>query len=112
MSCRNQVATVVAAVTLGVLAINASGSPLSETRQTELQHLLRHDCGSCHGMTLKGGLGPALTQDALVEKPKAYIQQTIRDGHPGTPMPPWGSLLSQTDIEYLVELLTGDNILQ
>ena len=27
-------------------------------RQEELIYRLRQDCGSCHGMTLKGGLGP------------------------------------------------------
>ena len=23
-----------------------------------LEHLVKQDCGSCHGLTLKGGLGP------------------------------------------------------
>jgi mono/diheme cytochrome c family protein len=31
---------------------------LDTARQAELLHLLKHDCGSCHGMTRKGGLGP------------------------------------------------------
>ena len=30
----------------------------SAARQDELLHLLRQDCGSCHGLTLRGGLGP------------------------------------------------------
>jgi cytochrome c55X len=80
-------------------------SPLSEARQAELEHILRQDCGSCHGMTLKGGLGPALTPEALQNKPKVYLQQTIQEGHPGTPMPPWKSILTPEDIDYLVELL-------
>ena len=74
-------------------------------RQGELEHMLRHDCGSCHGMTLKGGLGPPLTQSALRDKPREYIEWTIRNGHPGTPMPPWEGILTDEDIDYLVELL-------
>ncbi|MCG8427047.1 MAG: cytochrome c, partial [Chromatiales bacterium] len=30
-----------------------------QQRQNDLLHLLKHDCGSCHGMRLEGGLGPA-----------------------------------------------------
>ena len=76
-----------------------------ESREAELEHMLRHDCGSCHGMTLKGGLGPPLTEEALQDKPREYIEWTIRNGHPGTPMPPWEGILSDDDINYLVELL-------
>ncbi len=89
-------------ISLAVLA----GS-VNENRKSELKHLLKHDCGSCHGMTLKGGLGPALTPDALINKPKAYLLHTITEGHPGTPMPPWKLVLAPDDIEYLVELLTA-----
>ncbi|NNF96247.1 MAG: cytochrome c [Halobacteria archaeon] len=74
-------------------------------RQAELVHLLRHDCGSCHGMTLKGGLGPALTPDALVNKPPDYLLQTVRDGHFGTPMPPWKGILSEDEMRFLVGIL-------
>ena len=33
-----------------------------------LLRMVRRDCGSCHGMRLTGGLGPALTPQALVER--------------------------------------------
>ena len=36
----------------------AASPVLPEARQAELIHRLKHDCGSCHGMTMKGGLGP------------------------------------------------------
>lgn len=74
-------------------------------RQSELKHLLLHDCGSCHGMTLKGGLGPALTPEALLNKSEDYLMQVINDGRPGTPMPPWSGLLSQADINWLISIL-------
>ena len=86
----------------------ADSSIPSAKRQGELLHLLRHDCGSCHGMTLKGGLGPALTQEALAGKPIEYIYITVRDGHPDTPMPPWRGLLDDAEIRWLVtQLMQG-----
>jgi len=77
----------------------------SDNRQQELQHLIKHDCGSCHGMTLKGGLGPALLTESLKDKPDELLFITIKEGRPGTPMPPWKSLLSDSDIKSIVKLL-------
>ena len=92
---------------MGVLAIPAlAGAPkLSEPRQAELIHRLKHDCGSCHGMTMKGGLGPALLPVNLADKPDDYLVQVILDGSPGTPMPPWRSELSPQEAAWLVEIL-------
>jgi len=84
---------------------HAGGNPLSADRQAELEHLLRHDCGSCHGMTLKGGLGPALTPEALLNKPEEYLFYVISNGRPNTPMPPWNPILSDMDIQWLVSTL-------
>ena len=61
---------------------------LSTTRQTELIYMLKQACGSCHGITLKGGLGPALLPQSLIGKPKQYLVMTILKGHTGTAMPP------------------------
>lgn len=92
---------------LSVLAFPAmAGSPtLSAPRQAELIHRLKHDCGSCHGMTMKGGLGPALLPGNLADKPDDYLVQVILDGSPGTPMPPWRSELSPQEATWLVEYL-------
>lgn len=91
---------------LGQIAIGQTAvMPLEQTRKDELKNILLQDCGSCHGMTLKGGLGPALTTDALQGKADIYLQQTILEGHAGTPMPPWKDILSGADIDYLVSLL-------
>lgn len=96
----------------GVLGLGLAASAAAEpgaARQAELLHLLEHDCGSCHGMTLKGGLGPALTPDAIAGKPKAAMVATILHGRPGTPMPPWSPMLSREEARWLVErLYRGD----
>jgi cytochrome c55X len=80
-------------------------APLTAERQSELQNLLHQDCGSCHGMRLTGGLGPALTARALAGKPRELLIATIRDGRAGTPMPPWKNLLGEDDIAWLVDTL-------
>ena len=88
-----------------VYATQASSTMLSEQRRAELHNLLLQDCGSCHGMTLKGGLGPALTPDALADKPREFIEHTIREGRSGTPMPPWKNILTRDEIHWLVDTL-------
>ncbi len=74
-------------------------------RKRELIYQLRHDCGSCHGMTLKGGLGPSLLPTALVDRDKEYLQEVILSGVPGRPMPPWRFEISETEAAWLVRQL-------
>ncbi|MDA3869893.1 MAG: cytochrome c [Gammaproteobacteria bacterium] len=74
---------------------------VAASRQNELMHLLRQDCGACHGMTLKGGLGPALLPTQLDGKSTDYLVTTILEGHPNTAMPPWNTMLSPDDALWL-----------
>jgi cytochrome c55X len=85
-------------------------SPAPEpARQRELLRLLKQDCGSCHGMRLTGGLGPALTPAALRTKPAASLVATIVSGRPGTAMPPWRRFVSEAEAEWLVaRMVSGD----
>ncbi len=74
-----------------------------------LEHFVRHDCGSCHGMSLKGGLGPDIRAEALQKYDPETLGSVIKDGIPGTAMPPWGPLMTESEIDWIVEyLLTGD----
>ncbi len=85
-----------------------SAAPVPE-RQKELTHLLKHDCGSCHGMLLAGGLGPALKPGRLRSYTVEQLTTTILHGRPGTPMPPWSPFLSEQDARWLAEhLKLGD----
>jgi cytochrome c55X len=88
-----------------VAAITQASAEVSVDRQRELLHLLRHDCGSCHGMTLKGGLGPTLLPQALAGKPGETLEATVLYGRAGTPMPPWRGLLTEEEVAWLVALL-------
>jgi cytochrome c55X len=82
-----------------------SNNTVSAARQAELIYLVRQDCGSCHGMTLRGGLGPALTPQVLGEKPAAYLTHVILHGRAGTAMPGWQSLLSDAEALWIAERL-------
>lgn len=74
-------------------------------RRAELVSLVRQDCGSCHGMTLKGGLGPSLEPSALAGKDAGQLQYVILNGLHGTPMPPWRPFLSDAEARWIVEQL-------
>ena len=74
-------------------------------RRSELIRLVRQDCGSCHGLTLKGGLGPALLPETLRDKPAESLVATIMGGRPGTPMPPWNRFVSEREAEWIVDNL-------
>lgn len=99
------VPVIISLVCSGTIARSGAAADLSPARQTELRYLLEHDCGSCHGLTLKGGLGPALTVDALADKPAEFLHLTILHGRPGTAMPPWRGLLSEAESRWLADLL-------
>ena len=86
------------------LGAGGAGGELGKpARQRELLHLLKQDCGSCHGLTLRGGLGPALTPDAIRERPAESMTATIVSGRPGTAMPPWQRFMSEREARWLVE---------
>jgi cytochrome c55X len=74
-------------------------------RRAELVNLVRQDCGSCHGLTLKGGLGPSLEPAAIAAKDAEALGFVILHGRPGTPMPPWRRFLSEAEARWIIEQL-------
>lgn len=76
---------------------------LSDDRKAELANLLEQDCGSCHGLTMKGGLGSPLLPEVLAEKGDDILIDIILNGIEGTPMPPWKALLSKEDAGWIVQ---------
>jgi len=81
-----------------------AGEP-SPDRQSTLRNMLNHDCGACHGLTLKGGLGPALLPEALAGKPDDFLISTILNGREGTAMPPWQPFMNRDEAAWLVGIL-------
>lgn len=74
-------------------------------RQQALDDLLLQDCGSCHGLTLGGGLGPPLDPGRLAGHSVDTLSRIILDGLPGTAMPPWRTLLSADEARWLARRL-------
>jgi len=88
----------------------ATAATASEPDRARLADLVVQDCGSCHGLTLKGGLGRPLTPDALSGLSHENIRDIILDGLPGTPMPPWRPLLSVAEAETIAAMLKSGSV--
>ncbi len=99
------VASTLALLTVTSLAGLAFAADVKPTRAKELERLVRHDCGSCHGMTLKGGLGPDIRAETLAGAEPEVVAQIILNGVPDTPMPPWRPLLSDNDALWIANFL-------
>lgn len=86
-------------------AAGPAAAEIPAARQAELKHLLVQDCGSCHGLTFRGGLGSPLTPEALAGKDPQALRDTILNGLPGTAMPPWRPFVTPEEAAWLVQVL-------
>lgn len=95
---------------LGVLTFSQPGqAEITPQRQQAITYTVQQDCGSCHGLTLKGGLGPNLLAKRLRKLPDDYLSQVIRNGVPNTPMPPWQPFFNDEEIQWIVTQLKQGN---
>ncbi len=78
---------------------------IGQSRAGELQHMVIQDCGSCHGLTMKGGLGSPLTPESLEGSEPQTLALIILNGVPGTAMPPWRSLLNEQEALWIADYL-------
>ena len=89
-------------------AAHADGTALSVINQVQLTDFVQQDCGSCHGLTLEGGLGGPLLPENLEHMDTMVIQEVILGGLPGTAMPPWRGFLKPQEAAFIAEgLKTG-----
>lgn len=89
----------------GGAAADADAATIQPDHAQRLRRLLVQDCGSCHGLRMKGGLGPALTVDALRGKSDDMLVAAVLLGRPGTAMPPWQPLLTQAEAQWMIAQL-------
>lgn len=93
-----------------VLALTCTSALAEEPNPGALKRLVHQDCGSCHGLTLGGGLGPDLRMDRLANYDREGLASVILQGVPGTPMPPWQPLISEAEALWIAGyLLTGES---
>jgi len=83
----------------------AQADKLTPARKYELYNMVRQDCGSCHGMTLKGGLGSPLLPDDLKGKSINFITLTILNGRANTAMPPWNEIVTKQEAKWIAQQL-------
>jgi len=93
------------ALSLSVAAPLCAADGIADSRRQELQNLLAQDCGACHGLTRRGGLGPALLPEALNGRSADDLAAVILDGRPGTAMPPWRPMLTPAEAHWMAERL-------
>ncbi|MGJ4952151.1 c-type cytochrome [Bradyrhizobium sp. HKCCYLS20291] len=98
------------AIGLWIVATTAACAGEVSPDPAKLANLVRQDCGSCHGLTLKGGLGKPLTPDNLRAWNREQLISIVLDGVPGTPMPPWRPLISEADARWIVARLQEGNL--
>lgn len=87
------------------LAFVLAAPPAMAQDTKRLEHMVKQDCGSCHGLTMKGGLGLPLTPEALEGKPAEVLAEIILDGVPGTAMPRWRPLLTEDEALWMANYL-------
>ena len=67
------------------------------------------NCGGCHGYDLEGASGPSLFADALLSKrTDDMLLFVIRNGRPGTRMPPWKGVLTDDKIGAIIAFLRSE----
>ncbi|WP_371170529.1 c-type cytochrome [Aliiroseovarius sp. 2305UL8-7] len=87
-------------------AAHGGEAPIDQTALTRLVH---QDCGSCHGLTLKGGLGPDIRPETIEHYDAEVLTTVILDGIPDTAMPPWRPLITEAEAAWIAQyLLKGD----
>ena len=87
-----------------ILALGAAPA-LADPDPAALERLVRQDCGACHGMTLKGGMGPDIRPESLKHYRPAILKSVILDGVPGMPMPAWRPLLTEAEAAWIADYL-------
>lgn len=95
-----------------VLAGTASAMELTAGDTARLTDLVRQDCGSCHGLTLKGGLGRPLLPKDLEHYEVEGLTDVILHGIPNTAMPGWDRILNEREAEWIAGALKAGKIAQ
>ena len=86
-------------------ALPVQAGEVAPARAEELRHMVRQDCGSCHGLRLTGGLGSPITAQALAGRDPDDLATLILDGLPGSAMPGWRPLLTADEARWIADYL-------
>lgn len=98
------------AAALAAAAAGIAAPQIAPARAAELEHMVIQDCGSCHGLTMKGGLGSPITPEALEGRDPEGLAAIILDGVPGTAMPPWRPLITEAEALWMAAYLMKEKV--
>lgn len=83
----------------------ATPATAAKDETSPIVKLYRDACGGCHGPDRKGATGPALIPQRIGGSDNAFLVTAIKDGRPGTAMPPWKGTLSDEQVNQLIEYI-------
>ena len=94
------------AAALALLAARGARARAASCRRSRAApsslHLVRQDCGSCHGLTLQGGLGPAAPPGGAGRQGSTeLLVATILDGVPGRRCRPGGRCSTEAEAGWI-----------
>lgn len=92
------------------MPVSAFPAELTAEDTIRLTELVRQDCGSCHGLTLKGGLGRPLLPKDLEHYEVEGLVDVILHGIPQTAMPGWDPILDHDEAEWIADALKEGKI--
>lgn len=64
-------------------------------------------CAGCHGADRRGATGPALLPQRMTQSQEYYFD-VIKNGKPGSAMPPWGSTMDDSTIQELLTYIQSE----
>ncbi|MFQ5795544.1 MAG: cytochrome D1 domain-containing protein [Candidatus Bipolaricaulia bacterium] len=91
--------------TVAPATVSAADEPI--VRGKPVSAFFLDSCAGCHGTDRRGATGPALLPQRLTQ-PDYYYFDVIKNGKPGTVMPPWDGLLSDDEINALVVFIHSE----
>lgn len=78
--------------------------PASQAPQRTAAEIYATTCAACHGTRLQGGQAPSLLSSKYIYGTEdEVVAQGIRQGYPAKGMPGWNGLLSEQEIQSLVD---------
>ncbi len=78
---------------------------ITNERQSELLYFVEQKCPACHGIGMRGSIGPALSKANLQHLSVNAVTLTILYGLPEKGMPAWEAQLSEREASWIAELL-------
>lgn len=99
-----------AAVETRRVYLGENPAEVTNERRSELLYFVEQNCPACHGIRMRGSIGPALSKANLQHLSVNAVTLTILYGLTDKGMPAWEAQLSERDAYWIAELLKRGGI--